>query len=337
MGQPSMLPPVLTDGAWPCVPSPWLPCLGTAGEDAVRIQPTLKKMKASGVRAILDYAAVECSGACRMPASAPQRSAEQCNAHDPARLPLRSSPPRRAGSLQDACWAGRLRALALIVLRPLPLLPLLCAEDDVAEDDGPQSRQGPQASGALRGRPVLLLAISVCCTPVVRHGCHRFLAPAAWFATCACCAIGSRCAAKSAGAVATLTCQPLKPPFRTLPKPHTTVIVRTYTYESERVCDARMSIFLKSIEAAHSAEGQGFAGACLARCWWLVGAGMVGPVCMKSRRFCAGKYAVNSAGGQGVRVAWGGLRWLACASASLGSQGWHVRLFRPWLAGSANA
>jgi proline dehydrogenase len=84
-----------------------------AGEDAVRIQPTLKQMKASGVRAILDYA----------------------------------------------------------------------AEDDVAEEEGPQSRQGPQAS----------------------------------------------------------------------------VIVRTYTYESERVCDARMSVFLKSIEAAHSAEGQGFA------------------------------------------------------------------------------
>ncbi len=27
------------------------------------------------------------------------------------------------------------------------------------------------------------------------------------------------------------------------------------------MCDSRMSIFLKSIEAAHSAEGQGFAGA----------------------------------------------------------------------------
>jgi proline dehydrogenase len=92
-----------------------LPCAAwtLAGEDAVRIQPTLKQMKASGVRAILDYA----------------------------------------------------------------------AEDDVAEEEGPQSRQGPQAS----------------------------------------------------------------------------VIVRTYTYESERVCDARMSVFLKSIEAAHSAEGQGFA------------------------------------------------------------------------------
>lgn len=33
-----------------------------AGEDAVSIQPTLRKMKASGVRAILDYAAVECMG-----------------------------------------------------------------------------------------------------------------------------------------------------------------------------------------------------------------------------------------------------------------------------------
>jgi hypothetical protein len=38
------------------------------------------------------------------------------------------------------------------------------------------------------------------------------------------------------------------------------VIARTYEYESERQCDSRMSVFLKSIEAAHSAEGQGFAG-----------------------------------------------------------------------------
>ncbi|PSC69490.1 Proline dehydrogenase [Micractinium conductrix] len=41
--------------------------------------------------------------------------------------------------------------------------------------------------------------------------------------------------------------------------PQDTVLVRTYRYESERVCDSRMSVCLKSIEAAHSAEGQGFA------------------------------------------------------------------------------
>ena len=46
------------------------------------------------------------------------------------------------------------------------------------------------------------------------------------------------------------------------PNPMLAVIVRTYEYESERVCDSRMSVFLKSIEAAHSAEGQGFAGGC---------------------------------------------------------------------------
>lgn len=84
-----------------------------AGEDALGIQPTLIKMKASGVRAILDYA----------------------------------------------------------------------AEDDVKEEEGPKSRQAPQD----------------------------------------------------------------------------TVVVRTYGYENERVCDSRMSVFLKSIEAAHSAEGRGLA------------------------------------------------------------------------------
>ena len=36
-------------------------CVRSAGEDAQTIQPTLWKMKASGVRAILDYAAVEWS------------------------------------------------------------------------------------------------------------------------------------------------------------------------------------------------------------------------------------------------------------------------------------
>ena len=45
------------------------------------------------------------------------------------------------------------------------------------------------------------------------------------------------------------------------------VLVRTYEYESERVCDSRMSVFLKSIEAAHSAEGQGFAGGVGGRGW----------------------------------------------------------------------
>ena len=38
------------------------------------------------------------------------------------------------------------------------------------------------------------------------------------------------------------------------------VVARTYAYEDERVCDSRMGIFLKSIEAAQCSAGQGFAG-----------------------------------------------------------------------------
>lgn len=178
-----MLSPVLTAGAWPCVPSPWMPCLGTAGEDAVRIQPTLMKMKASGVRAILDYAAVECSGACCMPASAPQRSAEQCNAHDPSRLPLRSGPPRRAGSLRPAGCGMRAGQAA-----GQPWHSSCCArcsccpccvqrmmwrrttDRRAGRGHRPQVRCGV-GTGASH-------ASSVCCTPVVCHGCHHFLAPA---------------------------------------------------------------------------------------------------------------------------------------------------------------
>ena len=51
-----LLPPVLL----PVLPLLSVVWRGAAGEDARRIQPTLHKMKASGVRAILDYAAVEC-------------------------------------------------------------------------------------------------------------------------------------------------------------------------------------------------------------------------------------------------------------------------------------
>jgi proline dehydrogenase len=41
--------------------------------------------------------------------------------------------------------------------------------------------------------------------------------------------------------------------------PHGTVIARTFDYGSEAACDGHMNIFLKSIEAAADAPGQGFA------------------------------------------------------------------------------
>ena len=36
-------------------------------------------------------------------------------------------------------------------------------------------------------------------------------------------------------------------------------MARTYTYETERACDAHLSTFLTSIQAAGKAPGQGFA------------------------------------------------------------------------------
>ncbi|GAB4819231.1 hypothetical protein N2152v2_006277 [Parachlorella kessleri] len=42
-------------------------------------------------------------------------------------------------------------------------------------------------------------------------------------------------------------------------EPTTGVVVRTYSYEGEELCDKRMGVFRKSIEAAAMAEGQGFA------------------------------------------------------------------------------
>ena len=157
------------------------------------------------------------------------------------------------------------------MLRPLLLLPLLCAEDDVAEDEG------PQASGALWGRdwcqPCQQRALHPGCVEWLPSlSCSRSLI---YDMRMLCKRLTMCCQERWRG------CDPCMPAAQTpsrpcRPKPLATVIVRTYTYESERVCDARMSVFLKSIEAAHSAEGQGFAGACLAR-YWLVGAGMVGP------------------------------------------------------------
>ena len=58
--------------------------------------------------------------------------------------------------------------------------------------------------------------------------------------------------------------------YRTV-RPRIAVVARTYEYSGERACDGRMSVFLKSIEAAHSAEGQGFAGVSVGvgeSVWW---------------------------------------------------------------------
>jgi proline dehydrogenase len=41
--------------------------------------------------------------------------------------------------------------------------------------------------------------------------------------------------------------------------PTSTVVARTYSYEGERLCNARMSTFLRAIDAATVAEGCGFA------------------------------------------------------------------------------
>lgn len=50
-----------------------------------------------------------------------------------------------------------------------------------------------------------------------------------------------------------------KPETLPLTMPHSMVTVRTYPYAGEDLADRRMSVFLKSIEAAAAAEGQGFA------------------------------------------------------------------------------
>lgn len=41
--------------------------------------------------------------------------------------------------------------------------------------------------------------------------------------------------------------------------PHGRSVARTYTYETERACDAHLGTFLTSIQAAGKAPGQGFA------------------------------------------------------------------------------
>ena len=41
--------------------------------------------------------------------------------------------------------------------------------------------------------------------------------------------------------------------------PHDQVVARTYAYETERACEAHLGTFLRSIEAAGQAPGQGFA------------------------------------------------------------------------------
>lgn len=79
------------------LPPACLPPAAPAGEDAQRIQPTLIKMKASGVRAILDYAAVESH-----------------SRHSPARWPCTVQGP--PGGLQGwAAWGAELDKLAGVV------------------------------------------------------------------------------------------------------------------------------------------------------------------------------------------------------------------------------
>ncbi len=41
--------------------------------------------------------------------------------------------------------------------------------------------------------------------------------------------------------------------------PHDQVVARTYCYDTEKACDAHLGTFLRSIEAAGKAPGQGFA------------------------------------------------------------------------------
>lgn len=53
--------------------------------------------------------------------------------------------------------------------------------------------------------------------------------------------------------------------------PHAGVVVRTYSYEGEGLCDRRMAVFRKSIEAAGLAEGQGFAAIKVGEGSWVEG------------------------------------------------------------------
>ncbi len=142
-----LLPPLLTAAVCPVCPPLCRPACGTAGEDAVRIQPTLMKMKASGVRAILDYAAGLCSRWHACSGHLAGTPAVQRSALDSAPPLLRSSAP--AGPAR--CWASaRMLAGQVACCACAPTCCVCCAccaEDDVEQEEGPQSRQGPQASG----------------------------------------------------------------------------------------------------------------------------------------------------------------------------------------------
>ena len=49
--------------------------------------------------------------------------------------------------------------------------------------------------------------------------------------------------------------------------PQDLIVARTFDYEGEATCERHMSTFLKSIEAAAAAEGQGFAAIKARRRW----------------------------------------------------------------------
>ena len=206
-------------------------------------------MKTNGVRAILDYAAGEWPEACR------------CTC------------------ISAGCPPGKL-GRASTSRSTLPLCPHFAG---VHRDElGAWASHAAVCEGCLHS---LLRRAAPCCRrapalfppPVVAlqrttwqwrmdpgAGRRRRTRVRAWFwrsSVQGCAGRGAARAAQSAGEMQDTGRQSSSaPPLVRLPRSAPAVLVRTYRYESERVCDSRMSVCLKSIEAAHSAEGQGFAG-----------------------------------------------------------------------------
>lgn len=184
--------------------------------------------------------------------------AHTCTAHSSFLLPLGSlgfcsaltwacsaslaGPPcvDRPGAV-ESCREGACCVSAL-PLHPATLPPPpAAAEDDVGHEEGAKSRQEPQDTGASAPRA----------PRVDSRGCLQ-----------------ARGAPQPASCLhhagSTGRCSLLF---------SAAVLVRTYEYEGERLCDSRMAVFLKSIEAAQSGEGQGFAGAPRRRCCCAVAVG----------------------------------------------------------------